>query len=202
MTTPRRNASSVLLPNGKVLVAGGQRLAGAALASVELYDPATGLWSLTGAMNEPRADAALVLRQDGTVLAAGGTDGQRALATAELYDPTTERWRYTSSMSLGRVAPAVRLPSGRVLMVAGLTGTVDARAVTGTVERYDPVYETWSPAGALNVPRAGHGVALIDGTQGGWSGTAFVVVAGGTTALPWSDGTLVGTIEIGYPEAP
>jgi hypothetical protein len=193
MSTPRRDASAVRLLDGRVLVAGGQVVAGAALASAELFDPVTGTWSFTGSMREPRADAALVLLADGRVLAAGGTDGQRALATAELYDPVTETWSYTGSLALGRVAPAVRLWDGKVLLVAGLTGQIGARVVTGTVERYDPATETWSSAGSLHEPRTGHAVTLLSG---------LVVVAGGTRQLPWDDGTLVWDVEVGAGWAP
>jgi hypothetical protein len=195
MSTPRRDASAVRLLDGRVLVAGGQVVAGAALASAELFDPVTGTWSPTGSMREPRADAALVLLADGRVLAAGGTDGQRALATAELYDPVTETWSYTGSLALGRVAPAVRLWDGKVLLVAGLTGQIGARVVTGTVERYDPATETWSSAGSLHEPRTGHAVTLLQSS-------GLVVVAGGTSELPWNDGTLVWDVEVGTGWAP
>ncbi len=193
MSTPRRDASAVRLPDGKVLVVGGQMEAGAALDTAELFDPASGHWYPTASMNEPRADAALVVLEDGRVLAAGGTDGQRALATAELYDPGTRTWSYTRSMAMGRVAPAVPLPSGNVLLVGGLTGDVSARVVTGTVERFEPATESWWWAGELHEPRTAHAVALLPG--------GLVVVAGGTRA-PWDDGTLTGAVEIGFGEAP
>src|SRR6266513_4018883 len=44
--TARTLHTATLLPNGKVLVAGGNN--GSALASAELYDPATGTWTATG----------------------------------------------------------------------------------------------------------------------------------------------------------
>ena len=49
---PRRdNHTATLLPNGKVLVAGGR--GGGFLASAELYDPATGTWTATGSLAAP-----------------------------------------------------------------------------------------------------------------------------------------------------
>src|SRR5438105_1762049 len=45
LNTPRSGHTATLLPNGKVLVAGGY--SGGPLDSAELYDPATGTWSVT-----------------------------------------------------------------------------------------------------------------------------------------------------------
>ena len=62
---------ATLLPNGKVLVEGGDGLSGER-ASAELYDPATGTWTLTGSLNVARQLHSATLLQDGRVLVAGG----------------------------------------------------------------------------------------------------------------------------------
>ena len=48
MSAARSYHTATLLPNGKVLVAGGQNSSGVA-NSAELFDPATGNWTSTGA---------------------------------------------------------------------------------------------------------------------------------------------------------
>ncbi len=54
LSTARMNHTATLLPNGQVLVAGGLGNGGA-LASAELFDPATGRWTATaGGMNAAR----------------------------------------------------------------------------------------------------------------------------------------------------
>src|SRR5260370_42508657 len=55
--TARYFHTATLLPNGKVLVAGGYNSTSGYLASAELYDPATGTWSATGSLGAAR-DAA------------------------------------------------------------------------------------------------------------------------------------------------
>ena len=49
MSEPRTWHSAVLLDDGRVLVAGGHTPSGVT-NSAEIYDPATGMWSRTGAM--------------------------------------------------------------------------------------------------------------------------------------------------------
>src|SRR5207248_4670933 len=50
LNTARYAHTATLLPNGKVLVAGGGGSSGF-LSSVELYDPASGTWTSTGSLN-------------------------------------------------------------------------------------------------------------------------------------------------------
>ena len=73
-------STATLLPNGQVLVAGG------GLASAELYDPATGVWTTTGSMATDRGLATARLLPNGKVLVAGGIG---SLPSAELYEPAT-----------------------------------------------------------------------------------------------------------------
>ena len=58
------------------------------LSSAELYDPATGTWSLTGSLNAARKDHTGTLLPNGMVLVTGGAlSGHKVpLASAELYD--------------------------------------------------------------------------------------------------------------------
>ena len=62
--------SATLLPNGKVLVAGGYN--GSTLASAELYDSASGSWTRTGSLANERDNHTATLLPNGKVLVAGG----------------------------------------------------------------------------------------------------------------------------------
>ena len=53
LATARERHTATLLPNGKVLVAGGYNDSGH-LASAELYDPASGTWTATGSLATAR----------------------------------------------------------------------------------------------------------------------------------------------------
>jgi hypothetical protein len=52
LAIPRPYCTATLLPNGMVLVTGGFN--GDALASAELYNPATGTWTTTGSLAPAR----------------------------------------------------------------------------------------------------------------------------------------------------
>jgi hypothetical protein len=77
MTIPRAGHTAILLPDGKVLVAGGVDENFIATSSAELYDPGTGLWTPTGSMDTPRVDHMATLittgALSGMVLVAGGS---------------------------------------------------------------------------------------------------------------------------------
>ena len=85
MNQSRDRFSGVLLPSGKVLVAGGW--SGSGVNSAELYDPAQNTWTVTGSMIQGRSEFKAVLLSNGEVLAAGGFAGVFPTAKAEIYNP-------------------------------------------------------------------------------------------------------------------
>jgi N-acetylneuraminic acid mutarotase len=170
MTNARWGHSMTLLPDGRVLVAGGNTRAAPeeATRTAEIYDPATGAWSPTGNMNIARAFHAATLLADGRVLVAGGITRPHSdlTATAELYDSLTGRWTETGSLAVARGGhgfSASRLASGKVLIegAAAPTATAEQRA---SAELYDPLSGSWSFTGSMSVGRGAQAaVSLADG---------------------------------------
>jgi hypothetical protein len=73
-----------LLPNGKVLIAGGNQ--GDYLSSAELYDPASSAWTPTDSLAGARMSHTATLLPDAKVLVAGGQgDLFKVISNAELY---------------------------------------------------------------------------------------------------------------------
>jgi hypothetical protein len=93
MSIPRADHTATLLSNGKVLITGGRSINGdsGALATTEIYDPASGLFINAGAMGSARTDhtATLLLSPplNPRVLITGGFDGATTIGTAELFVP-------------------------------------------------------------------------------------------------------------------
>ena len=127
LNTDRAGHTATLLPTGKVLVAGGYNLGEKSftpLNSAELYDPATGTWSVTGSLNIARSDHSASLLSNGKVLvAAGQIDGTFPVASlngAELYDPATGIWSLTANLNTPRRGQtATLLANGKVLVAGG-----------------------------------------------------------------------------------
>jgi hypothetical protein len=172
MATSRFDHTATLLPNGKVLIAGGasdlspdghyQPVASAA----ELYDPSTGTFTGIGELDDGDYWPSTTLLADGRVLIVG--------KNAHLYDPGT-----------GGLSDAINdnylgiyfnqngtlLMNGKVLFA----GYDDDEGDFWGPELYDPSTEIFTPIGNMSARRANHAATLIpDGTVliagRGWSG--------------------------------
>lgn len=164
LNTARTGAVAVLLPNGKILVAGGSSdgTPDGALNSAELFDPNTGTFTTTGNMNAARFGAIATLLNNGQVLVAGGGNSGGFLNSAELYNPATGTFTTTGNMTTARPgASATLLGSGKVL-VAGGSGTGDAEGALSSAELFDPTAGTFTGiASTLSVPRWEPAAALL-----------------------------------------
>jgi Galactose oxidase, central domain/Kelch motif len=167
LNVARTSHTATLLPDGRVLVAGGRALsntgANVLLDSTELYDPVSGQWSVTGSLVKPRVLHTATLLANGQVLVVGGNTSPAPPNfgrdnTAEVYDPASGTWVLTGSMGTVRSGhTATLLQDGRVL-VAGGFNTDDS---VKTAELYDPATGAWTPTGDLNVARYGHTATLL-----------------------------------------
>ena len=130
MTAPRVNHTATLLPDGRVLIAGGNTACFIGFPScltpdhAEIYDPATGTFTATGSVSIAFPDeGGTVLLPDGKVLVFIAGFG------VKFYDPSTIA-----------VYSTALLNDGRVLLIGN-----------SAAELYDPVSGTVSPV-AFNWP--------------------------------------------------
>lgn len=218
MSVPRRNHSATLLPDGRVLIAGGttgaEKNHGVIQASAEIFDPALGTFTPTiTPMLTPRLGHRALGLPGGPVLLLGGvgytTEGVAfGIASAEIAAGLPPTFLGTpTSMSTPRGYPAlVGLADGRLLVAGGL-------GIQGTwilqAELFDPIGRTFSPslplASAIPEPVAaplpggrilvvGRGAAnILDMTQGQTQvvSTAGVPATGGLTATAVAGGRVL-----------
>ncbi|HNB72034.1 MAG TPA: kelch repeat-containing protein, partial [Acidobacteriota bacterium] len=184
MTGPMEYArfahTATLLPNGKVLVAGGLELEGnhQALDRAEVYDPATGTFTETGRMLSPRSGHSATLLPDGTVLIVGGATTQNSddsTPTTEIYDSQTQTFRRAGSLHTARTGhTATLLENGNVLIAGGM-GQNSTFPWLDSAEVYDPHTSTFTELNRMNRPRVDHSATLLtDGrvlVAGGFSGS-------------------------------
>jgi len=172
LNQPRAEHTATLLANGTVLIAGGRDPAGQPLASAEIYDPATGAYTLLASpLPAPVWGHTANRLSDGTVLIAGGTgDGGLPVAAAQLFDPATGAFTALDPLSTPRARhTATRLRNGSVLLAGGTDGSKPL----ASLEVYDPTTRTFSLApSALVVPRQDHTATLLPDRR--------VLVAGGS----------------------
>src|SRR6266851_4417619 len=195
----RAGYTQTLLPNNKVLIAGGIDSSKVPTNKAELFDPATSKFTATGNMNSPRALHTATLLNDDTVLITGGlTDaGNNTLDTAEIYDPDTGKFTELPALipiSGGLAGHTATLISGcdcaidgSVLLAGGYTGfTSTPDSANNTAILYDADTQTFVLAsGQMTDFRVFHTATALPNGK--------VLIAGGVTGQALiSDGTAFG----------
>src|ERR1035438_8874987 len=184
MIKARYGHTVTLLPNGKLLAAGGCSTNFIPslnyLSTAELYDPANGTWTVTGSQAAPRVFHTATLLPSGKVLIVGGYGSSGGLlSSAELYDPASGTWTTTGALATAReYHTATLLPNGMVLVVGGETNNqiILGNNSLASAELYNPATGHWTATGPLKYGRYQHTATLLQNGK--------VLVAGGTGYSP------------------
>lgn len=191
MINPRFGLPPVLLSDGRVLV--GDVLDGREgdpdIYGSELYDPATGTWSVTGNLIG-NWGAPAVLLPDGKVL-----------AYESVYDPASETWTATperNSTDKGSGGgTAILLSDGKVLVAGGYAAAADGEdpsfSFSDAADVYDPATGSWTEIANMREPSLGQmatllpdGKALVVTRYGSWE--IYDPTTGTWAALPRPSG--------------
>ena len=159
----RTHAVAVALPDGRLLVAGGEED-----ESAEVLAADGSGWSSAAPMTEPRGYAAAGLLPSGHVIVAGGyTEAGGPTQSAEKYYPAKDMWSVLPAMTSERdEAAACVLADGRFATVGGRLD--EEEDVVEGVTVFDPTVGRWQPLPSMTAGRA-H--------------CALVAVAGGMIAI-------------------
>jgi len=169
MLQPRSGHTATLLPDGRVLIAGGMRRNQDFYKAAELYDPATGKFQSTGEMSIGRVGQIAVLLSTGKVLIAGGWVGNGGTDSAELYDPSTGKFTTISKMTIRRGRPSATLLTNGDVLIAG--GEERDNESLASAEIFHVKTLSFQTTGSMHNARISHTATLLDDGR--------VLIAGG-----------------------
>jgi hypothetical protein len=126
----RCRAVATLLPNGKVLLAGGVAAgSNVALTDAEIFDPETNTSMLIGSMTVAHGFARSASLPTGEVFIVSHN-----LSSSDLYDSVANAWRSGPSLSVPRSEPSIGLsPNGALLVVGAIKGFFSSTSATESI---------------------------------------------------------------------
>src|SRR5262249_14370205 len=130
LNVARRNHTATALPDGRVIIIGGDNLDGA-VREAEILDPSSRTVALVGALQTARTQHAATLLPDGRVLVTGGAGQQGSLDSSEIFDPGTYSFAPGPRLNLARAGHTATVLQDRTVWIAG--GEADR-----TAELFDP----------------------------------------------------------------
>lgn len=178
----RMEPTMTLLVDSRALVVGGS---GANPSASALFDPGSrgpnprtlpgAAWTLAPPMRTGRFGHQMAIMPDGRVLVVGAPLGT-PVNIAEIYDPLANSWAPPILMTAappGRYRGTVtQLPNTGEVLIAGGAHIDGSHS---SVERYDPVRNTFAPAAPMTTYRQAHTATLLSGGEvlaaggyGGW----------------------------------
>jgi hypothetical protein len=144
------------LPDGSVLIAGGQMRPEVATGAAALIEP-DGTLRRVGPLRQPRFKHAMVALPTGEVLVIGGTDDdQRLLRSTEVFNPRTGTFRAGPSLASGRYklsGAAAALPDDRVIVAGGgpEVEVIDLDAGTSRTIQTGATDQVWASFSTVSV---------------------------------------------------
>ncbi|GAB4032982.1 MAG: hypothetical protein Fur0012_12120 [Elusimicrobiota bacterium] len=167
----RSSHTLTVLSDGRLLVAGGYSNTGAVLRSLEVYNPATNIWTNLGnLLSSPRGGhtANLIPKGPyaGDVLICGGQTSAAAITnTCDIFITSTNAISPGPTMISQRFAHASAvMPSGKIFFSGGLNNLAIAvdTSYNSSQEIYDPVSNSFTPANSLMESRAFHNITTLN----------------------------------------
>lgn len=174
---------AALLPDGRVLLAGGNGPSGTILSSAQIYDPGTNAPAVPAppslAYGRYDATATRLLTAQDEILVVGGSGAAGTVSQSERFHPGTGNWSSAAPLTPSRYQhTATLLPSGSVLVIGGQD---NSSTLLDLVSLYDPASNTWSPLQQIPLPRARHAATSLPNGDILVAG-GYVGVGSGSTA--------------------
>jgi N-acetylneuraminic acid mutarotase len=152
---------------GRIYLVGGLRGSSfddvEVLSSVDVYHPATDVWTAAPPLPDRRHHVA-VASANGRLYACGGMTGEQPSEWTEQnalheLDPGTGTWRSKTSMPSRRGEHLGIAFDGKLYFIGG---RAEGGEDTGANEVYDPASETWAQRAPMPTPRRSFAAAALD----------------------------------------
>lgn len=176
MPTARSRAASAMV-NGIVYVIGGQDAGGAAVSTLEMYNPASNSWTSGSPMPNPRRYAAAVAVMSDIYVIGGEDTNGNLVGMVDVFNTVTGTWTtHPSAMMTPRARLACVAHNGLIYAIGGTDAAVTPLS---TVEVFNPAlpFNNWISLPSLNTARARFSAAIAKDQ----SGNAIISVLGGDT---------------------
>ncbi|HEX2573692.1 MAG TPA: kelch repeat-containing protein [Polyangia bacterium] len=178
MNFRRQLHQATVLQDGRVLITGGYggppgSPNAAPVREVEIYEPATGQFTVLTTLNTARFLHQATLLRSGQVLVTGGANFA-SVAAAEIFDPATDSFYDIGNMLTARQSHTTTLLANGWVLIAGGSPAFQSLVASSTAELFDPGSGQFFDAGTLVHGRERHGATLLAGGQ--------VLLAGGHAA--------------------
>ena len=129
------------------------------LKTVECYNPRTNQWEEMPSKHHYCTCPGVAVLNN-CLYAVGGYDGGQWLAVAECFNPSTNQWTVITPLTFPRTGITAATLKGEVYAIGGFNGALDGGQIVNTVEKYNPVDNTWKEVASLRVPRTVGGAAV------------------------------------------
>jgi hypothetical protein len=161
MSRTRWQAATSTLPNGRVLVSGGETTGNITTRTAEIYDTTSRTWATTASMSTARQQHRSVRIANGTVMVTGGIDEATftVWATTEAYNQTSGTWSALATMPNARRDHTMTLLANSDILVTG--GTVGQVPQTRS-EIYNHNNNTWAATTNMLVGQEKHTATLLN----------------------------------------
>ncbi|GIL42656.1 hypothetical protein Vafri_603 [Volvox africanus] len=217
LNTPRIDACGAVA-NGKVYVFGGYDAESYSLATVEVFDPATGTWTqlpATSNLQVSRGDCRAVAINN-IIYAVGGAEWYnntsrdckanwvfcyRFLKSVEAFDPNKNVWSYRASMITPRGDFGIEaLPGGRIIVAGGErgNGTQNSMAMYD-VEEYIVDHDIWVQKAPLPEARFRDDLAYASGRVYAFGGNPSCELTPDTPCNATALKTVFAYFDVQYP---
>eukprot|EP00040_Diaphanoeca_grandis_P036025 m.228094 g.228094 ORF g.228094 m.228094 type:complete len:427 (-) comp33537_c0_seq1:193-1473(-) len=157
--SPRSAHGLAVLPNGSVVIIGGQMVSTSTLDTGEIWDAGDLSWRPITPMDRQRAHFCTGVLQDGKVIVVGGNNSDSTLSSVQLWDPEQNSWEALPDLQQARAGCGLTvLNNGSVVIAGGSDGVTTFESA----EIYHPATKQMEPFHPMGTARVSFGLITLN----------------------------------------